>query len=243
MRLCRVEGMDGRQVATFIGGAVLALTAAACGGAASVAAPSPSATPAPTAISTASASGTVTASALEWTVSDRSKATVRVREQLASLNFPSDAVLVATGATGAFQLNSDGTFASGSKISFRVDTLTSDSSQRDGFVKNSVLNTRQFPTATFVPAKATGLALPLPPSGSFTFTLGGKLTIHGVEKDVTFAVRAIRAGSDLTATATLDPTINFGDFGMPLPASPGRVLSVVDEIKLVIDLVATGPKT
>ena len=224
---------------------VIALIAVACGGAASVTV-APTTTPAPTAAQITAAATTAVPTAattgLAWTISDKSKATVSVREQLASFNFPSDAVLVATGATGAFQLNINGTFASSSKITFNVNSLTSDASLRDGFVKMTVLNTRQFPTATFVPAKVTGLTLPLPASGTFTFTLAGKLTIHGVDKDVTFDVKATRAGSDLTATATLNPTIKFGDFGMPLPAAPGRVLSVVDEIKLVIDLVATGPK-
>ena len=221
--------------------AIVALAAVACAGPGSVAVDQTAApTTAPTASSAASA--TIVAGAQTWTVSDKSKATVSVREQLASLNFPSDAVLVATGAKGAFQLNDDGTFGPGSQISFDVGSLTSDQSQRDSFVKQSVLNTRQFPTATFVPTKATGLTLPLAASAHVTFTLAGKLTIHGTEKEVTFTVDATRSGGDLTATATLAPTVKFGDFGMPQPAAPGRVLSVVDEIKLTVDLVATGPR-
>ena len=231
--------MNRRHFAALAAGTLIALSAAACGDTASVSvAPTATAT---TLAATAAVTPTATTTGLAWTISDRSKATVRVREQLASFNFPSDAVLVATGANGSFQINDNGTFSADSKITFNVNSLTSDASQRDGFVKMSVLNTRQFPTATFVPTKVTGLTLPLPASGTFTFTLSGRLTIHGVDKAVTFAVQAKRAGSDLTATATLDPTITFGDFGMPLPAAPGRVLSVVDEIKLVIDLVATGP--
>lgn len=231
--------MRRRHLAVLLCTTVVTLIAAACGGAASVAV-APTATPTATAAQT-TAAPTTGATGLAWTVSDKSKATVRVREQLAALSFPSDAVLVATGAKGGCQLNDDGTFSSDSKITFNVDSLTSDSSLRDGFVKMTVLGTRQFPTATFVPSKVTGLTLPLPTSGTFTFTLGGKLTIHGVDKDVTFDVQATRTGGDLTATATLNPTVKFGDFGMPVPAAPGRVLSVVDEIKLVIDLVATGP--
>ena len=226
------------KIARIVAVTIVALVAAACGGAASVSADP---TLAPTSTASGSATPTTAAGALSWTVSNKSKATVRVREQLASLNLPSDAVLVATGATGAFQLNDDGTFAPGSQISFDVNSLTSDQSQRDSFVKQSVLNTRQFPTATFVPIKATGLALPLAANGHVTFTLTGKLTIHGTTKDVTFSVDATRSGGDLTATATLAPTVTFGDFGMQQPAAPGRVLSVVDEIKLTVDLVATGP--
>jgi polyisoprenoid-binding protein YceI len=218
---------------------IVALVAAACGGAASVSV-EPTATPT-SGPSSAAAATTTPATALSWTVTDKSKATVRVREQLASLNFPSDAVLVATGAKGAFQVNDDGTFAPGSQITFDVSSLTSDQSQRDSFVKQSVLNTRQFPTATLVPTKVTGLTLPLAATAHATFTLTAKLTIHGTTKDVTFTVDCTRTGGDLVATATLAPTVKFGDFGMQQPAAPGRVLSVVDEIKLTVDLVATGP--
>ena len=126
---------------------IVAFLVAACAGPASVAV-DPTVAPTAAVSGIAKATATTTASALGWTVSDKSKATVRVREQLASLNFPSDAVLVATGAKGTFQLNDDGTFAPGSQISFDVNSLTSDQSQRDSFVKQSVLNTRQFPTAT-----------------------------------------------------------------------------------------------
>ena len=176
-------------------------------------------------------------------MSDKSKATVRVREQLVGVNLPSDAVLTATGAKGSFELAPDGTFASGSKITFDLTTLASDQRDRDNFIKRDTLRTSQFPTADFVPTKATGLALPLAASGDFTFALTGNMTIKGNTKEVTFDVTAKREGSDLTATATANPTWKFGDFGMSPPSVPFRVVSVNDEIRVVIDLVATGPKT
>jgi len=174
-----------------------------------------------------------------WTISDTSKATVRVREQLVGVNLPSDAILVAIGATGAFLLKDDGTFSSDSKITFDLTTLASDQRDRDNFVKMDTLQTRQFPKAEFVPTKTTGLVLPMPASGEFTFKLTGQITIHGKTKDVTFDVVATRSGNDLTATATAAPTWKFGDFGMSAPSVPFRVVSVVDEIRVVVDLVAT----
>lgn len=230
--------MDSRRVLALI---ILALLSASCAGAGSVAvAPTASATPSPS--TPVSPTATAVAARLAWTVSDKSKATVRVREQLVGKDLPSDAVLTATGAKGAFALNADGTFADGSKITFDVTTLSSDSRDRDNFVKQDTLATRQFPTATFVPTKTTGLTLPLP-SGDFAFTLSGTLTIHGKAKVTTFDVKATRNGSDLTATATADPTLKFEDFGMTAPAVPFRVISVTDEIKLIVDLVATGPSS
>jgi polyisoprenoid-binding protein YceI len=220
--------------------AVASLLLAACGGAAA-----PSATAAPTATATTAAAtatptqGATTATTGTWTVSNASKATVRVREQLVGVNLPSDAVLVATGATGTFVLKDDGTFSSDSKISFDLTTLTSDNRNRDDFIERDTLQTRQFPRAEFVPTKTTGLTLPMPGSGDFTFKLTGQMTIKGKTKEVTFDVQAKRTGNELTATATAAPTWKFGDFGMTAPSVPFRVVSIVDELRVVVDLVAT----
>ena len=217
---------------------------AACGGAVT---PSQTAAPTTAVATTAtatlapapSATAATTASGNVWTVSDTSKATVSVREQLVGVNLPSDAVLVAKGATGSFALKDDGTFSSDSKISFDLTTLASDNRDRDNFVKNDTIQTRQFPRAEFVPTKTSGLTLPLPASGEFTFKLTGQMTLHGKTKEVTFDVVAKRAGNELTATATALPTWKFADFGMTAPSVPFRVVSVVDEIRVVVDLVAT----
>jgi polyisoprenoid-binding protein YceI len=214
---------------------------AACGGAA---APAPTTQPtvAPTATATPSPAPTAAATSTQsaWTVTADTKATVSVREQLARVNLPSDAVLTAKNATGGFTLNPDGTFSADSKITIDMTTLASDNRDRDNFIKQDTLQVRQFPTATFVPTKATGLAVPVP-SGDLKFTLAGKMTIHGTTKDVTFDVVGKRDGGKLTITATANPTWKFGDFGMRPPASNFNVLSVVDEIRLVVDIVATGP--
>jgi polyisoprenoid-binding protein YceI len=225
--------------------AAVSFLLAACGGAApsstTTTAPTAAATtstPAPTASAATSAAPT-TVTTGTWTVSNTSKATVRVREQLVGVNLPSDAVLVATGATGMFFLKDDGTFSSDAKIAFDLTTLASDKSDRDNFVKMDTLQTRQFPKAEFVPTKTSGLVLPMPTSGEFTFKLTGQISIHGKTKEVTFDVVAKRNGNELTATATASPSWKFGDFGMSAPSVPFRVVSVVDEIRVVVDLVAT----
>jgi polyisoprenoid-binding protein YceI len=225
-----------RPLAATIGVAILV---AACGGSATV--ETPSATPTPTTTATATATAT-TASAGAWSITDKSKATIRVREQLVGVSLPSDAVLTATGAKGSFELKADGTFTTDSKITFELTTLSSDERDRDNFIKNDTLQVRQFPTAQFVPTKTGGLTSPLAASGTFTFTLTGNMTIKGKTKEVTFDVTAKRDGSDLTATATANPSWKFGDFGMTAPSVPFRVLSVTDEIRAAIDIVATGPK-
>ena len=220
--------------------AVSGLVLTACGGAATAPTASPAVAPTATSSATATTTTNATTAAGAWTISSDTKATVSVREQLVSVNLPSDAVLTAKGAAGAFTINTDGTFSSDSKISIDMTTLASDQRDRDNFIKMDTLQVRQFPTATFVPTNATGLALPLASGTDLTFTLAGKMTIHGVTKDVTFDVVAKRSGGTLAATATANPTWKFEDFGMRAPSVPFRVVSVNDEIRLVVDLIATG---
>ncbi len=210
---------------------LLILALGSCGGASAPARATDavaSATPA----STVSATGPWT-----FSVDASSKTTVRVREVLARIRAPGDAVLTATGLKGTITLNADGTFAPSSKITVDLTTLSSDQSQRDGYVKDNVLEIRRFPKAELVPTKATGLALPLALSGDITFTLAGKITVHGVTKEVTFAVKAKRDGARLTATATADPSWKFGDFGMSIP-QVASVLSIEDDIRIEVTLVA-----
>jgi polyisoprenoid-binding protein YceI len=212
---------------------LIAFALVACGG--SAADRQPTAT---TANASALPTGTVSVSGpWTFTVDGSSKTTVRVREVLAQVRAPGDAVLTATGMKGSFTLNPDGTFAAGSKITADLTTLRSDQSQRDGFIKDNTLETRRFPTAEFVPEKATGLTLPLPVAGDLKLTIAGKMTVHGTTKAITFTVTARRDGAKLTATATADPAWKFADFGMSVPRV-ASVLSIEDDIRVEISLVA-----
>jgi len=208
------------------------LFAFACGAPAAA----PASTPAP-ATATVAPSPTVTAESgvLTFQVQTGSKATVRVREQLARLPAPSDAVLETTDVTGTFGLRLDGTFSGRSKVTVGLDALRSDSSFRDTFIKGQTLDTRRFPSADFIPTRAVGLPSPLPASGEWTFQVVGKLTIRGVEKEVTWDVQAKRDGTGITASAKNAPAFTFGDFGMQ-PPSVAAVISIVDEIRLELEL-------
>jgi polyisoprenoid-binding protein YceI len=162
------------------------------------------------------------------------EARYRVREQLANLDLPSDAVGVTSAVSGAIVINADGTIASDqSKVSVDLTGLKSDRSQRDRFLQNNTLETRQYPTAEFVPTGVTGLPSPLPTSGEVAFQLTGDLTVHGVTKPVTWEVTATAAnGTDLTGTATTSFT--FAEFNLTQPRVQS-VLSVDDLIKLELD--------
>ena len=170
-----------------------------------------------------------------------SKAVVRVREQLASVSAPGDAVLETSDVKGSFALRADGTFTPDSKITVGLAALRSDSGIRDSFIKGQTLQVARFPTADFVPQRTNGLPVPLPASGEWTFQITGKMTIHGTDRDVTFDVRAKRAADSLTASAKNAPTWKFGDFGLTAPRV-SSVISIVDELRLEVELVASDTR-
>lgn len=211
---------------------------AACGGAG---APAPRATPTASATATATPAPTSApsvAGSLAFQVASASKAVVRVNEQLADHPLPSDAVLTASPVTGSFTLLADGTFSPDSKISVDLSTLTSDQRGRDGTIKRSVLETSRFPDATFVPTNTSGLALPLADNTDLDFTVTGQMTIHGVTKEVSFAATGKKTGATLEVVANATPAFTFGQFGMTQPRV-FTVISIKDEIRLEVDLVAT----
>ena len=218
--------------------ALLLLLQAGCGGAASTSPSAAVVTSAPAASPAATATTAPQTNAITWNVDPSSKATIKVREQLVRLPSPIDALINITGAQGAFTLNPDGTFASNSKISVDMTTVTTDDRQRTESIRRDPLEVTRFRTSELVPKTTMGLTLPLPSSGEFTFKLIGDLTLHGVTKTVTFDVRATRADGKLTATATANPSWKFGDFGMQPPTS-FSVLSIVDEIRMEFALVAS----
>ncbi len=171
-------------------------------------------------------------------VPGQSKAAYRVREQLARLSFPSDAVGTTTGITGTIVGKTDGTIvSSGSKFTVDLSTLKSDSGMRDNFLRRSVLDTAHYQYATFVPTDAPGLPTSLPASGQATFKLDGNLTIKDVTKPVTWDVTCQAQGNAPTqATCQATTSFTFEYFNLEQP-SVATVLSIQDHIALEVDVV------
>ncbi len=166
-------------------------------------------------------------------VPEKSEARYRVREQLASVSLPSDAIGKTQDISGAIAINPDGTILSSeSKFVVNMSTLQSDRSQRDNFVRRNTLKTDQYPEAVFVPTQVTGLPAELPQSGDVAFKLIGDLTILDVTKQVEWDVTGNIQSGVLTAQASTSFT--FADFKLNQPRVP-VVLSVEDTIKLELD--------
>jgi polyisoprenoid-binding protein YceI len=168
-------------------------------------------------------------------VPDRSRATIRVREQVASIPAPGEAVLTTGAFSGDLVLLADGSFAKGSLVAVELDTLRSDNDLRDEWIKINTLQTRRFPRAEFDVARVTDVPLPLPADGEWTARLIGTMRIHGVERELAWELRTTRAAGEMRVRGST--TFHFGDYGMDVPANR-LVLSVVDLVSLEIDVVA-----
>lgn len=200
------------------------------------ASPTPAPTMAPTEMAVLPTEAAESAGAIRYEiVQPDSKARYRVREQLANLTLPNDAVGETDQVSGAVALLPDGSIDSAAS-QFVVDmaSIASDSSRRDNYVRGNVLQTAQYPTATFVPTRIEGLPMPLPVSGEVTYQLIGDLTIRDVTREVTWTVTGTVEGDRAIGLAITSFT--FADFNLTQPRVP-IVLSIEDEIKLELDLV------
>jgi len=161
---------------------------------------------------------------------DGNEARYKVREQLANLNFPTDAVGTTAAITGSLAFGAGGKIDSaGSKFIVDLRTLKSDRDRRDRFIQTRTLMTDSFPNAVLVPTAVKGLKWPLPASGSSTFELDGLLTAHGVTKPTVWSVTMDAKDGGYTGMAST--AFTFADFGMTPPRLM-FLLSVADTIRL-----------
>jgi polyisoprenoid-binding protein YceI len=168
-------------------------------------------------------------------IAEGTTARYKVREQLAGVSFPSDAVGTTQAVTGAIVVNPDGTIdAAKSKITVDLRTIKSDQQMRDGYVQGRTLEAEKFPMLEFVPKRATGLPKPLPSGmqAQAGFQLIGDMTLHGVTSEVTWNVVATFGNELVAGRATT--TLHFDTFKLTKP-SLARLLSVDDKIELEIE--------
>ncbi len=161
-----------------------------------------------------------------------------MREQVASVPAPGDAILTTRAFSGTVVLLSDGSFASGSALSVDLDTLKSDESLRDEWIKFNTLNTRVYPRAEFTLERVSGVPMPIVERGEWAATIEGTMKIHGVERRLSWPVQVTRSSREVRVWGAT--AFHFGDYGMAVSANR-LILSVVDDVRLEIDLVAREP--
>ncbi len=152
-----------------------------------------------------------------WAVQDGSEAGYRVREKLARLPAPSDAVGRTTKVTGDFILSGGNGKYAVSDINVEVDmtSLTSDSPRRDNALRDRGLETDRFPTATFISQGPVELPEDIGSGEPMDLMLDGDLTIHGVTRQVSIPVEAQFDSGTIEVVGSL--TIPMADFGIEPP--------------------------
>jgi polyisoprenoid-binding protein YceI len=192
-------------------------------------------TPTPTGSATATATPSAGQGAGTWAVVTGSVAGYRVREQLASLAAPSDAVGRTSSITGNLTMAQSADSYSVTAASFTVDvsTLTSDRSQRDQRIHQMGLESSRYPTATFKLTSPIVLPAAATTGQTVRVSVTGDLTIHGVTKNVTIPIDARLTGTQIEVVGSL--TFPFSDFNM-VPPSIGGFVSVENNATLEFDL-------
>jgi polyisoprenoid-binding protein YceI len=172
-------------------------------------------------LSSSSAPGATSSLAGKWKVGPGSQVGYRAKEQFINQPSQTEAVARTSQVTGSMVVSVVGGTVKISQMKFTVDlaSLVSQDKyatyqvyQRDFFVRSIYLQTDQFPTAVF---SSDVVSFPLPASGPASVDVPGKLTVHGVTKNVTAHVQAQADGSQAEVAGST--AVDMRDFGIAPP--------------------------
>lgn len=164
-------------------------------------------------------------------VPGESVATYTVREKLADLPLPNDAVGRTSAITGTIHLD-----GRPSKVTVDLRTLQSDQPRRDRFIREQGgLPFNRYPFAEFTVTDLPDLPTEYRPGETVRRDVTGLMKIREVERPLTFTVEARLDGDTLYILGTTDFT--WDDFQIPPPNIRGLV-QVENNIHLEVLLVA-----
>ncbi|MEM9517581.1 MAG: YceI family protein [Actinomycetota bacterium] len=148
----------------------------------------------------------------EWVPTQESEFGYRVDEILAGVNVT--AVGRSNEIAGAMTIA--GTQVTDLAVEVEVASITSDDSRRDGQFAGRIMETDQFPTATFVLTAPIELGTVPAVGEQITTTATGDLTLHGVTQTVTFEVTAEGNGERIGVLGNIP--ILFSDYDIDDPS-------------------------
>jgi len=183
------------------------------------------ATPTPGASASAAPAGSDVAGS--WKVASGSQAEWRVTEVFAGTSLPHQAVGRTSGVTGSLTVEGSGASLSATNFSFTADlsqlasvdqVIGRDVSQRDQLVRRA-LSVSSNPDATFQSSQAVTLPAGFTDGQQVQLTVPGRLTIHGVTRDVSVTVTQLQlSGSQVQAAGTIQTTMST--FNIQPPSAP-----------------------
>jgi polyisoprenoid-binding protein YceI len=153
-----------------------------------------------------------------WTVAAGSVAGYRVREKLAQLPAPSDAVGRTGAITGQVTISDRGGAYSAGNATFTVDVtqLKSDKNMRDNKIRSLGLQTDKFPMATFAAVGPISIPDEAVNGKLVTVQAEGDLMLHGVTKKVSIPLEVQRDGTQIKIAGNYQ--FPWSDFVMTAPS-------------------------
>ena len=141
-----------------------------------------------------------------------------------------------TGVSGALYHDENNVVNSRVEVSIDVNSIATGDAQRDGHLKSAdFFDAEKFPTLTFHSTRVV-------PDGEGEVKATGELTIHGVTRDVTFAVEGPTAAAkdpwgNTRVAVSATTKINRKDFGLTWNAAleTGGIL-VGEEVTITLDV-------
>jgi polyisoprenoid-binding protein YceI len=149
----------------------------------------------------------------------------RVRERLASLASASEAVGRSTQVSGTMRVAGDQVEAV--KVEADLRGLTSDEGRRDNAIRRLGLESDQFPTAVFELTEPMRLDQEPANGRQVTGEGKGRLTVHGVTREVTADLQGRWDGSTIQVAGRMP--VRMSDFQIT-PPRVGPVVSIEDDL-------------
>jgi polyisoprenoid-binding protein YceI len=165
-----------------------------------------------------------------WSAGSASKAQYRVNEVLFGQNN------TATGSTSAVTGNVTiaGTTVTATDITVDLTTVKSNEDRRDSQFQGRIMNTAQFPHATFKLTQPIALGSQPKDGTPITVPATGDLTLHGATKSVTVNLKAQRSGNTIEVQGTI-PVV-FADYGIPNPSFTSITTDDHGELEFLLEL-------
>jgi polyisoprenoid-binding protein YceI len=169
-----------------------------------------------------------------WQVSDDGSSYVgyRVKEQLAFLNSPNEAVGRSKAVTGTMQVAGD--TVEEVRIEADLTQLTSDETRRDNAIRQRGLESERYPTATLELTEPIQLTSTPVEDQEVRGQGKGRLTVHGVTREVDLDLQGRWSGETIQVVGQLP--VKMTDYQIEPPRF-GPVVSIEDSLNVDFNLV------
>jgi polyisoprenoid-binding protein YceI len=166
-----------------------------------------------------------------WRITSPSVVRYRVKETLFGQS--NTAVGTTNAVTGSILIAS--TNVTTGSFTADMTKVTSDSGNRDNQFQGRIMDTANFPTATFALTKPIALGAEPKDGVQKVYTASGKLTLHGTTKDITFPVNARRTGDVIAVHGNVPVT--FSDYGIDNPSGGPASVGDTGQMEFVLQFI------